>query len=140
MEIKDKLQRPQIPQLLAISWSAIAPLYTIRPEPADASLPPLLKGLAGENLADYTLRLSQLAQRLRSNPNSFVVSLMQKLQSANLASARRQFDAKTIQFLTHAYDYQRALDTRCSRVMELNYYSTIRKFQLMRIVDVEVVR
>jgi predicted transposase YbfD/YdcC len=37
--------------------------------------------------------------------NNFVVSLTQKLQFANLASARRQFDAKTTELLTVVRDY-----------------------------------
>ena len=37
--------------------------------------------------------------------NNFVVSLTQKLQLANLASARRQFDAKTTELLMFVHDY-----------------------------------
>jgi len=37
--------------------------------------------------------------------NNFVVSLTQKLQLTNLASARRQFDAKTVELLARASDY-----------------------------------
>jgi predicted transposase YbfD/YdcC len=37
--------------------------------------------------------------------NNFVVSLTQKLQLANLASARRQIDAKTSELLTRVHNY-----------------------------------
>jgi hypothetical protein len=40
-----------------------------------------------------------------SIPNNFVVSLTQKLQMANLASARRQFDARTSEMLARVHDY-----------------------------------
>ena len=37
--------------------------------------------------------------------NNFIVSLTQKLQLANLASARRHFDAKTTELLARVHDY-----------------------------------
>jgi hypothetical protein len=37
--------------------------------------------------------------------NNFVISLTQKLRLANLASARRQFDAQTSELLARAHDY-----------------------------------
>lgn len=37
--------------------------------------------------------------------NNFVVSLVQKLHFANLASARRKFDAKTTKLLMHVHEY-----------------------------------
>jgi predicted transposase YbfD/YdcC len=54
---------------------------------------------------DRTRTANQGFAEVLSILNNFVVSLMQKLQLTNLASARRQFDARTSQLLARAQDY-----------------------------------
>lgn len=54
---------------------------------------------------DRTRVTNQRFAEVLSILNNFVVSLTQKLQLLNLASARRQFDAQTSQLLAHVHDY-----------------------------------
>lgn len=54
---------------------------------------------------DRTRIANQRFAEVLSILNNFVVSLTQKLQLANLASARRQFDARTSELLARVHDY-----------------------------------
>lgn len=54
---------------------------------------------------DKTRTTNQRFAETLSILNNFVVSLTQKLQLANLASARRHFDARTSELLARAHDY-----------------------------------
>jgi len=54
---------------------------------------------------DRTRTANQRFAEALSILNNFVVSLTQKLQLANLASARRQFDARTSELLARVHDY-----------------------------------
>lgn len=54
---------------------------------------------------DSTRITNRCLAELLSILNNFVVGLTQKLQLTNLASARRQFAAKTTQLLLRAYEY-----------------------------------
>jgi len=54
---------------------------------------------------DRTRMTNQRFAEVLSILNNFVIGLTQKLQLANLASARRQFDARTSELLAHVHDY-----------------------------------
>jgi predicted transposase YbfD/YdcC len=54
---------------------------------------------------DRTRTTNQRFAEMLSILNNFVVSLTQKLQLPNLASARRQFDARTSDLLARVHDY-----------------------------------
>ena len=54
---------------------------------------------------DRTRMTNKCLAEVFSILNNFVVSLTQKLQLVNLASARRQFDARTSELLAHVHDY-----------------------------------
>jgi predicted transposase YbfD/YdcC len=54
---------------------------------------------------DGTRITNQRFAEMLSIMNNFVISLTQKLRLANLASARRQFDAQTSELLARAHDY-----------------------------------
>jgi hypothetical protein len=57
------------------------------------------------NEEDRTRTTNQRFAEVLSILNNFVVSLTQKLQLANMAFARRQFDAQITELLARVHDY-----------------------------------
>lgn len=102
------------------SWMCYETVYGLTScSPAKADAAQLLHGtqaLRGvENGLHYrrdvtlaegrTRTTNQRFAEVLSIPNNFVVSLTQKLQLTNPASARRQFDARTSELLASVHDY-----------------------------------